>query len=80
MDTIGAFDAKTHLAALLDRVAQGEEIVITRRGIPVARLVPARPARDERAIRAALERMDARRRGLRLAGLRIDELIDEGRR
>ena len=40
--TVGAFEAKTHLAALLDRVERGEEVVITRRGKPVARLVPAR--------------------------------------
>ena len=37
---IGAFDAKTHLSQLLDRVEAGEEIEITRRGRPVARLVP----------------------------------------
>jgi prevent-host-death family protein len=49
-----AFDAKTHLAALLDRVAAGEEIVITKRGRPVARLVPpagAKAARREGAWR-----------------------------
>jgi prevent-host-death family protein len=40
--SVGAFEAKTHLAALLDRVEKGEEITITRRGVPVARLVPAR--------------------------------------
>jgi prevent-host-death family protein len=40
MTTIGAFEAKTKLSELLDRVEQGEEIVITRRGKPAARLVP----------------------------------------
>jgi prevent-host-death family protein len=35
---IGAFDAKTHLSSLLDRVEAGEEFIITRRGKPVARL------------------------------------------
>ncbi|MCE0482629.1 MAG: type II toxin-antitoxin system prevent-host-death family antitoxin [Methylacidiphilales bacterium] len=38
--TIGAYEAKTHLASLLDQVAKGREIVITRRERPVARLVP----------------------------------------
>ena len=40
MTSIGSFEAKTHLAALLDRVAKGEKIVITKRGQPVAMLVP----------------------------------------
>jgi prevent-host-death family protein len=37
---ISAFEAKTHFGKLLDRVARGEEIVITRHDKPVARLVP----------------------------------------
>lgn len=37
---VGAFEAKTHLSALLERVERGEEIVITRHGRPVARLMP----------------------------------------
>jgi prevent-host-death family protein len=38
--SVGVFEAKTTLSALLERVEAGEEIVITRRGVPVARLVP----------------------------------------
>lgn len=37
---IGIYDAKTHLSALVERAAEGEEVIITRRGIPRARLVP----------------------------------------
>jgi len=44
METVGLFEAKTHLSALLDEVADGAEIEITRRGEAVARLVPARSA------------------------------------
>ena len=40
MRSVGAFEAKTHLAALLDAVAAGDQITITRHGRPVARLVP----------------------------------------
>ncbi|MBF0419399.1 MAG: type II toxin-antitoxin system prevent-host-death family antitoxin, partial [Magnetococcales bacterium] len=40
METIGAFAAKTHLSALLDRVVQGEQITITRHGVPVAVMLP----------------------------------------
>ena len=41
MDSVGTFEAKTHLTRLLERVAKGERIVITNRGRPVAMLVPA---------------------------------------
>jgi prevent-host-death family protein len=44
MDTVGTFEAKTHLTRLLDRVAAGEQITITRHGTPIARLVPVKPA------------------------------------
>lgn len=40
MTTVGAFEAKTHLSELLDRVAKGERILITNRGKPVAVLIP----------------------------------------
>ena len=50
--SIGAFRAKTHFSQLLERVAQGEEIIITKHDKPVARLVPAeRPSREEVATR-----------------------------
>jgi len=39
--TVGTFEAKTKLSELLDRVEKGEEIVITRRGKEIARIVPA---------------------------------------
>lgn len=44
--SVGVHEAKTHLSQLLDDVAAGEEVVITRRGEPAARLVPARGAAD----------------------------------
>jgi len=40
MTEVGVHEAKTHLSRLLQRVATGEEIVITRDGTPVARLMP----------------------------------------
>jgi prevent-host-death family protein len=56
MDTIGAFEAKTHLSSPLERVAKGESFTITRHSKPVARLVPA-PQRDPKRIKAAIRRM-----------------------
>lgn len=76
---IGAFDAKTHLAELLDRVEQGEELVITRRGRAVARLVPPEGAAQSRAT-AAVSQLRALRRGVTLGGLDWRELRDTGRR
>ena len=79
MLTVGAFEAKTHLSALLDRVARGEEVLITRHGKPVARLVPEAAVDPER-VEEAIERFKAIARGNRLDGLSWKELRDEGRR
>jgi prevent-host-death family protein len=57
---IGASEAKNRLGMLLDRVEYGEEIVITRHGKPIARLVPNATRIDKLQARAALERMRAR--------------------
>jgi prevent-host-death family protein len=85
MITVGAFEAKTKLSELLDRVEQGEEVVITRRGKEVARL--SRASGDDRARRAntALDRLDAIRERLRAKGVSfgMEEILsarDEGRR
>ena len=57
---IGAFEAKNKLGMLLDRVERGEEIIITRPGKPVARLVPNAARIDKPQARAALERIRSR--------------------
>ena len=79
MATVGAFEAKTHLAALLDRVARGERITITRHGVPVADLIPAKASlqRDRQGLIDEIKRI---RKGNRLRGLKIRALIEEGRR
>jgi prevent-host-death family protein len=64
---IGAFEAKNTLGALLDRVEQGEEIVITRHGKPVARLGPLAAAVDRRGATLALARIRERARALSTA-------------
>lgn len=60
MPEVGAFEAKNTLGTLLDRVQRGEEIVITRHGRPVARLVPFAGGVDQAQARAAAERIRAR--------------------
>ena len=54
MREVGAFEAKNRLGALLDQVERGEEIVITRRGKPVAKLVPAGSGFDRAKARRAV--------------------------
>jgi prevent-host-death family protein len=79
MRKIGAFEAKNTLGSLLDSVERGEEVVITRRGKDVARLVPAGSGFDRvKARQAARGLLDAGC-GLSLAGIRIRDLINEGR-
>jgi prevent-host-death family protein len=60
MREVGAFEAKNKLSHLLDLVERGEEVVITRHGREVARLVPARPVRSREQAHAALRRIRRR--------------------
>lgn len=82
METVGAFEAKTHLAELLERVERGEVFTITRHGKPVAKLVPAIPEKSQAAVNQAIEDWISWRdkHGPKLDGLTIRELIEEGRR
>ncbi|MDX1718289.1 MAG: type II toxin-antitoxin system prevent-host-death family antitoxin [Anderseniella sp.] len=79
MKEVGAFEAKTHLSELLELASRGEEILITRRGKPVARLVPASRTRTD-AARAAFDKLKTLRAQSRLDGLDWKSLRDEGRR
>jgi prevent-host-death family protein len=82
MEEVGAFDAKNKLSALLDRVEQGEEIVITRHGKPVAHLVPSTGRTDREQARAAAARIRARARALKLGTFDWESLKadrDDGR-
>lgn len=79
MKRIGTFEAKTHLSALLDEVAEGAEIEITRRGEAVARLVPARNG-GRAGAGDAIARLRAFARGQTLGRHARKKLRDEGRR
>ena len=79
MKTVGAYEAKTHLARLLDEVVKGDTITITKNGVPVAMLVPARDARH-RPTQEAITALREFRRGKTLGGLKVRQLIEEGRR
>jgi prevent-host-death family protein len=79
MRTIGAYEAKTHLPRLLDEVAGGEVITITKHGQPVAVLAPVRTP-TSLATLDAIAGLREFRAHHRLHGATIRELIDEGRR
>ena len=78
MPQVGAYEAKTRLSQLLDRVAKGEEITITKHGVPVAVLAPVTgpSQQDVRATIAAIKDFQCRHR---LDSLSIRQLIEEGR-
>ncbi|MBA2411565.1 MAG: type II toxin-antitoxin system prevent-host-death family antitoxin [Burkholderiaceae bacterium] len=80
MREIGAFEAKNKLGTLLDWVVNGEEVLITRRGKAVARLVAAKTHIDRSRARKAAAGIRARSVSVTLRGLKIKDLVNEGRR
>ncbi|MDX2236043.1 MAG: type II toxin-antitoxin system prevent-host-death family antitoxin [Hyphomonadaceae bacterium] len=79
MVIVGAYEAKTRLAALLDRVAAGEDVIITRHGRPIARLTQAgAAARSD--VDAAIEALKAARIGVTAGPGGWKALRDYGRR
>ena len=76
---VGVFDAKTHLSALLERVALGETITITRHGRPVAKLSPVAEPPDIERRRSAIEAIIRLSKGNTLGDISLRELINEGR-
>lgn len=79
-DTVGSYEAKTHLPALLKRVEAGETIIISRHGHPIARLSPIVEA-PRLSPAEAVEGLRLLRRGKTLGGdLSARDLLTSGRR
>lgn len=78
-DHVGAFEAKTHFARLLQRVENGDEIIITRHGSPIARMVPVKKQATASERRDAIARWRKILPGVTLGGGRAKDLVDEGR-
>lgn len=78
MSTVGAFEAKTHLPQLLERVSRGERITITRHGRPVAMLVP--PPTEKADVEETVKKLLEFGKGRSLGGLSIREMVEQGRR
>jgi len=78
--SIGAFEAKTHLSDLLDRVARGEKITITRHGVPAALLVPVTETAPKLTHQELVEGMRALRKRVKPGKMSVREMVREGRR
>ena len=79
MERVGAYEARTHLAKLLERVAKGHSVAITRHGVPVAVLQPYNPEKGVDVGNVIAQLRDFRGNNT-LAGLSIREMVEEGRR
>jgi prevent-host-death family protein len=79
-NSVGAYEAKTHLSELLEKVEAGEEITITKHGAPVAKLVPVKKGASPQERIAAIQRIQKLASGLSLGGLKVKDLLSEGRR
>jgi prevent-host-death family protein len=79
METVGAYEAKTHLPKLLERVLKGEHITITKHGVPVAVLQPPDPEKkiDTQSVIVELKKFRDKHN---LGGISIRDMIEEGRR
>ena len=80
METIGAFAAKTHLSSLLDRVANGEKITITRHGVPAALLVPVGPTEQKLSHKEIVDGMRDLRKRVKPGKMSVRDMVNEGRR
>jgi len=78
MDSVGAYEAKTHLSELLERVMKGERFIITKHGVPVAVLQPPDPAKPA-DIKTVISDILRFRRKHSLRGHPLKDLIEEGR-
>jgi prevent-host-death family protein len=80
MALIGAFEAKTHLSALLDRVSRGEKITITRHGIPAAMLIPVEETKTKLTHKEIVEGRRKLRKRIKPGKINVRQMVQEGRR
>jgi prevent-host-death family protein len=80
MTSVGTFEAKTHLSSLLDRVARGERITITRHGVPAALLIPVTEGAPKLSHQDVVEGMRELRKRVKPGKMSVREMVKEGRR
>lgn len=81
MERVGIYDARARLSELVDRVEAGEEVILTRRGRPIVRLVRAGEEARRKARAAAVERIRSlsRRMNLTITRSEVRRAIAKGR-
>ncbi|HNR88527.1 MAG TPA: type II toxin-antitoxin system prevent-host-death family antitoxin [Spirochaetota bacterium] len=77
--SIGSFEAKTHLSNLIDNVLKGNDYIITKRGKPVARLIPYTTVENQLSIKEIVIQFDNIRKSVK-GNIKIKEYINEGRK
>jgi prevent-host-death family protein len=80
METVGTFEAKTHLSELLDRVGKGETITITKHGIPATMLVPVGATKKKLTHGEIVEGMRALRKRRKPDRMSVRKMVEGGRR
>ena len=80
MITVGAFEAKTHLSALLARVEEGEDVLITKHGKPIARIVPENPSRTRLSVQECIDGLLEFGKSHPMTVSVIQSLVEEGRK
>jgi prevent-host-death family protein len=75
--TIGTFDAKTHLSEMLDEVQKGMDYIITKRGVPIAKLVPF--SENKKTRREVIQELEEIRKRTTGTPFDIREAIEDGR-
>jgi prevent-host-death family protein len=80
MKSIRAFEAKTRLSELLERVSRGERITITRHGVPAALLVPVTETRPKLSHQEIVDGMRALRKRVKPGKMSVHDMVAEGRR
>jgi len=80
MKSIGAFEAKTHLSDLLERVSRGEKFTITRHGIPTAQLLPISERAGQPSHQEITQGMRSLRKRVKPGKMSTREMVNEGRR
>lgn len=78
METIGIYEARTRWSEIIDKVGKGEEVTVTRHGVPIARIIPV-DGEKKLAVREAIEAMKKFGRGKSLRGLSLKKMVREGR-
>jgi prevent-host-death family protein len=80
MTSVGTFEAKTHLSSLLDRVARGERITITRHGVPAAVLIPVTEVAPKLSHQEVVEGMRELRKRVKPGKMSVRDMVKDGRR